>query len=109
MFITKFNPEKVKGNFHKNRNISSLGFSSYTFKMGACWCLLKAKEKMVSHTHPAGVKGEIYAFLKGTGVMIIDGEEKKVREGDVVFIPEGAEHSLINDGERELLWYAFWK
>lgn len=109
MFLARFDPEKVRANFHQNRNISSLGFPSYTFEMGSCWCLLKQNEKMVPHIHPPGVKGEIYAFLKGTGVMIVNGEQERVREGDVVFISEGAEHSLINDGEGELLWYAFWK
>lgn len=45
---------------------------------------------------------ESYTILKGSGEMTVDGETEKVQEGDYVFIPSGAKHSLQNTGEGEM-------
>ena len=46
---------------------------------------------------------EIYLFTSGAGRMILDGEEAAVRAGDCVVIAPGAEHRLVNDGDRPLV------
>lgn len=52
---------------------------------------------------------EIYVFVKGSGRMIIkkDGEyhEYRVKEGDMVIVPSGFWHRVINDGKEELIFY----
>ena len=48
---------------------------------------------------------EVYFFILGTGKMIVgdeDGEPFSVIGGDVVLIPDGAFHRVINDGEINL-------
>lgn len=48
---------------------------------------------------------EVYLFVSGSGKMIVDGDEYnefKVREGDVVLIPDGAFHQVINNSSDEL-------
>lgn len=45
---------------------------------------------------------ESYTILKGTGVMVVDGEKQMVKEGDCIFIPSGAKHALHNTGEAEM-------
>ena len=54
------------------------------------------------HTH-AGQE-EVYVFVQGTGVMIIDEEKFRVMEGDILLIPDGAFHRVINDGEQNLVF-----
>lgn len=54
------------------------------------------------HNH-AGQE-EVYFFVQGTGVMIIDEERFRVEKGDVVLIPDGAFHRVINDGELNLVF-----
>ncbi|MBW2039964.1 MAG: cupin domain-containing protein, partial [Deltaproteobacteria bacterium] len=39
---------------------------------------------------------EIYFILKGAGVMKVGEEEREVKEGDAIWIPAGATHSLKN-------------
>ena len=46
---------------------------------------------------------EIYFVTKGSGSLEVDGETRRVRPGDAVFIPPGAWHTLENDGTSELL------
>ena len=54
------------------------------------------------HSH-AGQE-EVYFFVQGSGVMIVDEERFRVGSGSVVLIPDGAFHRFINDGEMHLVF-----
>jgi oxalate decarboxylase/phosphoglucose isomerase-like protein (cupin superfamily) len=57
------------------------------------------------HRHPG--QEEVYFFVQGSGRMIVgdeDSESFAVSPGDVVLIPDGAFHRVINDGEMNLLF-----
>jgi quercetin dioxygenase-like cupin family protein len=43
------------------------------------------------HSHPTF---EFYYVLSGRGIMVISGEEREIRQGDLVKIPPDAVHSL---------------
>jgi quercetin dioxygenase-like cupin family protein len=43
------------------------------------------------HQHPTH---EFYYVTSGRGIMVIDGEEREIRQGDLVHIPPMATHSL---------------
>lgn len=60
-------------------------------------------ESTVRHHHK--VSEEIYYLVEGTGVMEIDGEERRVGVGDAVLIPPGAWHTITAsaDGPLRLL------
>jgi mannose-6-phosphate isomerase-like protein (cupin superfamily) len=45
-------------------------------------------------------------FMKGTGKMVIEGEEGVVKEGMLAFIPRDAVHSIENIGNDELVVWA---
>lgn len=42
---------------------------------------------------------EIFYFIRGTGVVILNGEEIKVKAGSVVAIPPGVTHGIRNTGK----------
>jgi len=55
------------------------------------------------HKHPG--QEEVYFFVMGNGQMIVGEETDEpfpVTAGDVVLIPDGAFHRVINDGEMNL-------
>ncbi len=54
-----------------------------------------------AHLHR--VSEEIYLFTAGSGRMRLAGEEAGVRAGDMVVIPPGTEHQLVNDGTEPLV------
>lgn len=61
--------------------------------------LLNPGKETTGHKH-AGQE-EVYFFISGQGNMIIDGdtyETFKVEANDVVLIPDGAFHKVINNG-----------
>jgi oxalate decarboxylase/phosphoglucose isomerase-like protein (cupin superfamily) len=57
------------------------------------------------HRHPG--QEEVYFFIQGTGKMIVGDETDEpfaVGAGDIVLIPDGAFHRVINDGEMNMLF-----
>ena len=52
------------------------------------------------HRHTAS--DNVYIVKRGTGRLVVEGEEHTIGENDVVYIPAGLGHSLTNAGEGEL-------
>jgi oxalate decarboxylase/phosphoglucose isomerase-like protein (cupin superfamily) len=66
--------------------------------------LLKGKETR-GHRHPG--QEEVYFFVQGWGKMIVGNEDSEpfdVSPGDIILIPDGAFHKVINDGEMHMLF-----
>ena len=56
------------------------------------------------HTHEGS--SEIVYILEGQGVMVCDGERELLCPGDVSYCPEGHTHSLRNESDRPLRFFA---
>jgi len=54
--------------------------------------------------HSHAEQEEVYFFVQGSGVMIVDDERFRVGPGSIVLIPDGAFHRVINDGEMHLVF-----
>ena len=52
--------------------------------------------------HAHKVQEQIYHVLEGEGCMEIDGKKTIVRKHDVIFIPPGIGHSIVNNGLTDL-------
>jgi mannose-6-phosphate isomerase-like protein (cupin superfamily) len=72
---------------------------------GHAWGYLAGRGEMDGHTHPTM---EVYFFHRGQGVVIVGDEEHPVGPGDWVEIPPAAYHTVRNDSDGELLWFALW-
>ena len=46
---------------------------------------------------------QFFRFEKGTGKVIIDGNEYLVGDGDAVIVPQGAQHNVINTSQTDEL------
>jgi mannose-6-phosphate isomerase-like protein (cupin superfamily) len=46
---------------------------------------------------------EIYFVLSGTGEMHVDEDRRRVGPGDATWIPAGSAHSLLNNGDQDLV------
>ncbi|MFO7638935.1 MAG: cupin domain-containing protein [bacterium] len=47
-------------------------------------------------------QAEVYWLVRGSGVMRVDGEARRLGPGDAVYIPANTEQWLENDGEIEI-------
>lgn len=55
---------------------------------------LKIGEDIGEETHPDN--DQFFRFESGAGICVIDGNEYGVAEGDVIVVPAGAKHNVIN-------------
>jgi mannose-6-phosphate isomerase-like protein (cupin superfamily) len=60
---------------------------------------LKAGEDIGEETHKDG--DQFFRVEKGQGKCFIDGHEYMVHVGDIVLVPAGAKHNLINTDSKE--------
>lgn len=56
------------------------------------------------HTHDAG--SEVMLITAGCGSVIFDGERIPLSAGDVHYCPKGHTHSLVNDSQADLEFFA---
>ena len=61
---------------------------------------LAPSKKIEVHVDPME---EIYFVLSGAGEMGVDDEKQQVGPGDATWIPAGSSHSLLNNGEEDLV------
>jgi len=57
-----------------------------------------------AHVHESS--SEIIYILQGTGKVLYDGKYEEVRAGLCHYCPKGHEHSLINDSDEDLIFFA---
>lgn len=60
---------------------------------------LKAGEEIGEETHKDA--DQFFRVEKGKGKCFVDGHEYKLYEGDVLLVPAGAKHNLINTDNKE--------
>jgi mannose-6-phosphate isomerase-like protein (cupin superfamily) len=58
------------------------------------------KEDIGSEVHPG--TDQILFIVAGAGKAVVDKESIAVKENDVVFVPAGAQHNLVNTGREDL-------
>jgi mannose-6-phosphate isomerase-like protein (cupin superfamily) len=51
-------------------------------------------------THPA--IDQIFFIIDGSGEVTIDGEKRYFEEKELIFVPAGSEHNVINTGDEDL-------
>ncbi|MDE5990720.1 MAG: cupin domain-containing protein [Clostridia bacterium] len=56
--------------------------------------------------HKHETSSEIIFILSGVGKTICDGVEEKLQSGDCHYCKKGSEHTLINIGDDDLIFYA---
>jgi mannose-6-phosphate isomerase-like protein (cupin superfamily) len=68
---------------------------------------LRPNEEIGMEVHPDN--DQFFRFEMGQGKCIIDGNEYLVKDGDVVIVPSGAKHNIINtSGSEELKLYTLY-
>lgn len=72
---------------------------------GHAWGHLNPGGEMEPHTHPTQ---EIYFFHAGHGQVVIGDEVADTYPGMVVDVPPDVLHTVRNNSDDELLWFALW-
>lgn len=76
----------------ENKNFRKVLYSGHHMQL--VLMSLKAGEEIGSEIHKDN--DQFFRFESGQGKCVIDGNEYEVKDGDVVVIPAGARHNIIN-------------
>lgn len=67
---------------------------------------LIVKPKSIQENHVHCSSEHFMYILKGSGVHIVNKEKKNYEEGDVIYCPPYSEHTIINEGNEDLVMIA---
>jgi len=73
--------------------------------MGGMFGLLEPGSRVPYHYHKT--RESVLIVISGEGVEIVEGEEFPVKAGDILFIPAGEKHAIINRSEEDLRYLEF--
>lgn len=103
--MQKVNIHDIGGEVVKDNETYLLKDNKYLNNLVLSSTKLYREQSTRGHRHPG--QEEVYIFVQGFGKMIV-GEETsepfEVKAGDIVLIPDGAFHRVINDGEMNLIF-----
>jgi mannose-6-phosphate isomerase-like protein (cupin superfamily) len=89
----------------KNENFRKVLYSARHLQL--VLMTLKTGEEIGEEVHPE--TDQFFRFEGGKGKCIIDGNEYAVTDGDVIIVPAGAKHNVINtDASVELKMYTIY-
>ena len=69
--------------------------------------LAKLQPGLSYEKHSHADHEEIYYIIGGKGKIELDGEVARFRDGDAIYIPRRASHSITNDGDEMVEFLAF--
>ena len=100
--INKFTVHDIGGDVVKDNETYVLRDNKILKNLILSQTILHRDQSTRGHHHDG--QEEIYFFVHGVGRMIINDEEFTVKSGDIVLIPDGAFHRVINTGESDFIF-----
>lgn len=69
------------------------------------WCVVRPGRESTAHHHH---EYEIFIAMLGRAAVVIDGERHDFAAGDIVHLPPGCAHQVVNDGPGDFEFYSIW-
>ena len=84
----------VEADVRANTNFRKVIYTAATRNMQLVLMSLKPLEEIGAEVHPT--VDQFFRFEAGEGKVVMNGEETLVKDGDVVVVPAGTQHNVIN-------------
>ena len=85
-----------------------LPWDSVALPFGGSYCVVRAKTSSLAHVNEPKGEQEMFICIKGAATVYIGLDPVDVNEGDVVFIPAGANHYVDNTHVQDFHMYSIW-
>lgn len=69
------------------------------------WCILRSGRMSTPHAHH---ESEIFIAMSGSAEIEVDGERRPFVAGDIVHLPPGSTHHVVNGGDGDFEYYGLW-
>lgn len=98
----KYNTHNIGGEVVKDNELYLLKDNTTLNNLVLSSTNLYRGQSTRGHSHQG--QEEVYFFVQGTGIIVVDEQRFRVTAGDIILIPDGAFHQVVNDGEMNLLF-----
>jgi len=82
-----------------------LPWSALNAPFEGAWCVLRAGDASTPHSHH---EYELFIAMTGRAALVVDGERREFVAGDLVHLPPGSTHHLVNDHAGDFEYYGIW-
>ncbi|MDX2934604.1 cupin domain-containing protein [Streptomyces ipomoeae] len=69
------------------------------------WCVVRAGGESTPHSHH---EYEIFIAMSGNAALVVDGVEHEFVAGDIVHLPPGCTHKVVNPSSEDFEYYGIW-
>ena len=69
------------------------------------WCVLRAGDESTPHGHH---EYEIFIAMAGKAQLDVDGQRYDFVAGDIVHLPPGCVHKVVNESAEDFEYYGIW-
>jgi mannose-6-phosphate isomerase-like protein (cupin superfamily) len=69
------------------------------------WCVIRAGGESTPHSHH---EYEIFIAMSGRAVLVVDDAEHEFVAGDIVHLPPGCTHKVVNASDENFEYYGVW-
>ncbi|MFY1698928.1 cupin domain-containing protein [Solwaraspora sp. WMMA2101] len=69
------------------------------------WCILRSGDESTPHSHH---EYEIFIAMAGRAELDVDGVRHPFVAGDIVHLPPGCTHKVVNDSPDDFEYYGIW-
>jgi oxalate decarboxylase/phosphoglucose isomerase-like protein (cupin superfamily) len=98
----KYNTNNIGGKVVKANGVYTVIDNSNLNNLVLSQTILHVSQQTTGHFHQG--QEEVYFFMYGLGRMIVGDQEFDVTGGDIVLIPDGLFHRVINTGTSDLVF-----
>jgi oxalate decarboxylase/phosphoglucose isomerase-like protein (cupin superfamily) len=98
----KLNSTNINGKVIKCNGIYTVIDNTHLKHLVLSQTVLHVAKETTGHYHEG--QEEIYFFMYGSGRMIVGDKEFEVAGGDIVLIPDGLFHKVVNTGVSDLIF-----
>lgn len=75
---------------------------------GGGYCIVRPGTATLDHVNSPSDEDEMFIAVQGDAVVVLDGVDHPLTQGDIVMIPRGIGHFVRNDGDKPFHFYTIW-
>lgn len=76
--------------------------------IGSGYCIVRPGTETLRHVNEPADEDELFVGIQGHAIVVMDGQEYPMTQGDQVFIPRGVSHYIRNDSAQPFHFFTVW-
>lgn len=106
-YVRKFRNETMEYEYGLDA-VRTFPWSGITPPFAGGHCVVRPGESSLDHVNSPAEEDEMFICVAGEAVVVLDGVDHPVTQGDLVAIPRGTSHYVRNDSSRPFHFFTIW-